>query len=83
MTLVAPLDLAIGAVIDTVRSMQEPLLADVFLVDIYAPEGSAERNLTYRFVFRHAERTLKDKEVEKINLRIGQHLVERLPVRFS
>jgi phenylalanyl-tRNA synthetase beta chain len=34
-------------------------------------------------VFRHAERTLKDKDVEKINLRIGQHLVERLPVRFS
>jgi phenylalanyl-tRNA synthetase beta chain len=83
MTLVAPLDLAIGAVIDTVRSVQEPLLTDVFLVDIYAPEGSAERNLTYRFVYRHAERTLKDKEVEKINLRIGQHLVERLPVRFS
>jgi len=83
MTLVAPRNLAIGAVIDTVRAMQEPLLTDVFLVDIYAPEGSAERNLTYRFVFRNAERTLKDKEVEKINLRIGQHLVERLPVRFS
>jgi len=83
MTLVAPLDLAIGAVIDTVRALQESLLTDVFLVDIYAPEGSAERNLTYRFVYRHAERTLKDKDVEKINLRIGQHLVERLPVRFS
>jgi len=83
MTLVAPESLAIGEVVDTVRSLQEPLLEDVFLVDVYAPEGSAERNLTYRFVFRHAERTLKDKEVEKINIRIGQHLVERLPVRFS
>jgi phenylalanyl-tRNA synthetase beta chain len=83
MTLVAPESLAIGAVVDTVRALQEPLLTDVFLVDVYAPEGSTERNLTYRFVFRHAERTLKDKEVEKINLRIGQHLVERLPVRFS
>lgn len=83
MTLVAPQNLAIGAVIDTVRAVQEPLLEDVFLVDVYAPEGSAERNLTYRFVYRHAERTLKDKEVEKVNLRIGQHLVERLPVRFS
>jgi phenylalanyl-tRNA synthetase beta chain len=63
--------------------MGEPLLTDVFLVDIYAPEGSGERNLTYRFVYRHAERTLKDKEVEKIHLRISQHLVESLPVRFS
>lgn len=83
MTLIAPRSLAIGAVIDTVQALREPLLTDVFLVDVYAPEGSAERNLTYRFVFRHAERTLKDKEVEKINLRIGQHLVEKLPVRFS
>jgi phenylalanyl-tRNA synthetase beta chain len=83
MTLVAPQNLAIGAVIDTVKAMREPLLTDVFLVDIYAPEGSGERNLTYRFVYRHAERTLKDKEVEKIHLRISQHLVESLPVRFS
>lgn len=66
-----------------IRSTQlrEPLLEDVFLVDVYTPEGSSERNLSFRFVFRHPERTLKDKEVEKINLRIGQHLVERLPVR--
>ena len=83
MTLVAAGNLAIGAVIDTVTAMREPLLTDVFLVDIYAPEGSGERNLTYRFVYRHAERTLKDKEVEKVHLRISQHLVESLPVRFS
>ncbi len=83
MTLVAPGNLAIGAVIDTVKAMREPQLTDVFLVDIYAPEGSGERNLTYRFVYRHAERTLKDKEVEKIHLRISQHLVDNLPVRFS
>ncbi len=83
MTLVASGNLAIGAVIDTVKAMREPQLADVFLVDVYTPEGSGERNLTYRFVYRHAERTLKDKEVEKIHLRISQHLVDNLPVRFS
>lgn len=83
MTLVAAQGLAIGSVVDTVRAMNEPLLEDVYLVDIFTPEGSAERNLSYRFVFRHPERTLKDKEVEKITLRIGQHLVAKLPVRFS
>ena len=83
MTLIAPQGLAIGSVVDTVNALREPLLEDVFLVDVYTPEGSSERNLSFRFVFRHPERTLKDKEVEKINLRIGQHLVERLPVRFS
>lgn len=83
MTLIAPESLAIGSVVDTVKALREPLLEDVFLVDIYTPEGASERNLSFRFVFRHPERTLKDKEVEKINLRIGQHLVDKLPVRFS
>jgi len=83
MTLIAPSGLAIGSVIDTVRQLREPLLEDVFLVDIYDPEGGRERNLTFRFVFRHPERTLKDKEVEKITAHIGQHLVKGLPVRFS
>ncbi len=83
MTLVAPRDLAIGAVIDAVQGLREPLLADVFLADVYAPEQSEERNLTFRFVYRHAEKTLKDKEVDKVNARIGQHLVDTLSVRFS
>lgn len=82
-TLVVPQDLAIGSVIDTVQALREPLLEDVFLVDVYIPEGSSDRNLSFRFVYRHPERTLKDKDVEKVHLRIGQHLVERLPVRFS
>jgi phenylalanyl-tRNA synthetase beta chain len=83
MTLIAAPGLAIGAVVDTVKEMNEPLLEDVYLVDIFTPAGSEERNLSYRFVFRHPERTLKDKEVEKINQRIGQHLAAKLPVRFS
>ena len=52
-------------------------------VGVFDPEGSDERNLSYRFVYRHPERTLKDKDVEKVNNRIGQHLVQKLPVRFS
>jgi phenylalanyl-tRNA synthetase beta chain len=83
MTLIASPGLAIGSVVDTVRSLREPLLEDVFLVDVFTPEGSSDRNLSFRYVYRHAERTLKDKDVEKVHLRIGQHLVERLPVRFS
>lgn len=83
MTLVASPGLAIGSVVDTVKAMREPLLEDVYLVDVFTPEGSEERNLSFRFVYRHQERTLKDKEVEKVNLRIGQHLVDTLPVRFS
>lgn len=83
MTLIAPRGLAIGAVLDKVRDLKEPLLEDVYLVAVYTPEGSSESNVSFRFVFRHPDRTLKDKEVEKINQRISQHLVAKLPVRFS
>jgi phenylalanyl-tRNA synthetase beta chain len=83
MTLIAPQGLAIGAVIDAVRSLREPLLEDVFLVDVYTPDRSEDRNLTFRFVYRHAEKTLKDKDVDKVNARIGQHLLNTLSVRFS
>lgn len=56
MTLIAPQGLAIGSVVDTVNALREPLLEDVFLVDVYTPEGSSERNLSFRFVSRHPER---------------------------
>lgn len=82
MTLAVPSHLAIGAIMDSVREFSEPLLEDVFLVDVYAPDGQDERNLSFRFVYRHPERTLKDKEVDKANSRLGQYLTERLPVRF-
>lgn len=83
MTLVAAPDLAIGTVIDTVVALREPLLESVFLVDVYVPEGGQERNVSFRFVFRHPERTLKDKDVDKVIQRIGQQVVEKLEVRFS
>jgi phenylalanyl-tRNA synthetase beta chain len=83
MTLIAPAGLAIGSIIDTVRELQESLLEDVFLVAVYTPQGRDERNLSFRFVYRHPERTLKDKEADKINARIGRHLTERLSVRFA
>lgn len=82
MTLAVPQSVAVGTILDTVRAMREPLLEDVFLVDVYTPENSADRNLSFRFVYRHAEKTLKDKDVDKVNARIGQTLTNKLPVRY-
>ncbi|NCD24849.1 MAG: phenylalanine--tRNA ligase subunit beta [Deltaproteobacteria bacterium] len=83
MTLIASPELAVGTILDAVLALREPLLEEVFLADVYEPRQSGERNLTFRFVYRHAEKTLKDKEVDKVNNRIGQHLSSTLPVRFS
>ncbi|NLY41320.1 MAG: phenylalanine--tRNA ligase subunit beta [Desulfovibrionales bacterium] len=85
MTLAVPLSLPLEQVVHTVREIQESLLDDIFIADIYTPDaGTAEavRNVTYRFVYRHAEKTLKDKDVDKVHSRIAQHITGQLPIRF-
>jgi phenylalanyl-tRNA synthetase beta chain len=79
-TFIAPETLTAGAVVDAVRGVQEPLLEDVVLVDCYQPEDAETRNLTVRLTYRHAERTLKDKEVEKRHSKVVKKVLDALPV---
>ena len=58
-----------------------PLLENVVLHDCFEPEDSEERNLTFRLTFRHADRTLKDTEVDKEREKVAQSLVRDLGVR--
>jgi phenylalanyl-tRNA synthetase beta chain len=55
------------------------------LVDCFEPEsapgGEHVRNLTFRLTFRHAERTLKDAEVDKLREKVADSLVKTLNVR--
>ena len=81
-TVVAPAGLQVGAVLEHVRGMHLPLLEDVVLLDCFEPEGSEERNLTFRLTFRHAQRTLKDAEVDKEREKVAQSLVQQLGVRI-
>lgn len=68
-----------------VRGMQLPMLEDATLVDCFEPEsapgGEHVRNLTFRLTFRHAERTLKDAEVDKLREKVADSLVKTLNVR--
>ena len=61
-------------------------LESLELVAVYAPEAengkAAERNLTFRLTFRHAERTLKDLEVDKEREKVAQSLVSALGVKI-
>ena len=83
MTLVAPRTMQVGAIPDAVQKMKQPLLEEIRLVDVYLPEGGDEKNLTFRMTYRHASKTLKDKEVDKAHNRLGDELVKSLDVRFQ
>ncbi|MDR2051519.1 MAG: phenylalanine--tRNA ligase subunit beta [Deltaproteobacteria bacterium] len=81
-TVIAPLGLESAALLKAIREARLEHLQEVFLLDLYAPEGSGERHLTYRLVFRHPERTLLDEEVDGIRNKAAKYLLENLKVRI-
>ena len=81
-TVAAPVGVTVGAILDQIMGQKQPLLEGAVLVDSFSPEGSDERNLTFRLTFRHAERTLKDAEVDKVREKVAQSLVQELGVRI-
>ncbi len=81
MTVSVGADLHVASIVEFVRSMRLPLLENITLVDIFAPEGEDTRNLTFRLTFRHGKRTLKDAEVDKEREKVAQALVKNLGVR--
>ncbi len=80
-TVMCPETLRVEEVTAHILSLRLPCLEEVQLVDVFVPEGKAERNLTFRLTFRHAQRTLKDAEVDKEREKAAQSLVAALPVR--
>ncbi|NJB69132.1 phenylalanyl-tRNA synthetase beta chain [Desulfobaculum xiamenense] len=80
-TFVAPATLSAGKLLAAIREVDEPLMEQVALVDCYEPEGGETRNLTVRLTYRHPERTLKDKDVEKRHAHIVKMVLDALPVR--
>ncbi len=89
-TLAAPAGVQVGAVLAAFRGAGSKLMADVQLQDIFEPEGDSDseaqgaaegvRNLTFRLTFRHQEKTLKDKDVDKEMARLVKTVADALPV---
>ncbi|WP_300803280.1 phenylalanine--tRNA ligase subunit beta [uncultured Desulfovibrio sp.] len=80
-TVMAAPQVQVAQIMEHVRGLRLPLLEDIVLQDCFEPAGSDERNLTFRLTFRHAERTLKDAEVDKEREKVAQSLVKHLGVR--
>ncbi|MDQ7836240.1 MAG: phenylalanine--tRNA ligase subunit beta [Humidesulfovibrio sp.] len=81
-TVICPATLKASEVEAAIRELKPKLLESLALVAVYAPEGSPERNLTFRLTYRHAERTLVDKEVDKEHGKVLGGLPQKLPVRI-
>lgn len=77
-TIMAPATLSVDAVLQVLRTASLKSMESCALVDVFEPEGKEERNLTFRLVFRHAERTLKDAEVDKERERGAAQVVKEL-----
>jgi phenylalanyl-tRNA synthetase beta chain len=69
-------------ILEAIAALRIPLLSDVRLIDSFEPQGSAERNLTYRLTFRHSERTLKDAEADRQRDAVAAALPGILAVRL-
>lgn len=78
--------LKVADIIAHVQGLKVALLEDVALVDCFEPKVEQDeepvRNLTFRLTFRHAERTLKDTEVDKEREKVAQSLVSALGVKI-
>ena len=82
MTLIGTGEVAFESIIGVIDAAAVPVLESCTLADIYQPEGSAERSLTLRMTYRHPSKTLTDREVDKQHSRLGQLLIDALPLRF-
>jgi len=83
--LLAPLQLAHAQIEQTLRSANEPLLADVELFDVFAdPSGARipadKKSLAYSLTYRSTERTLTADEVNAAHTRLKERLKTALTV---
>lgn len=83
MTLVMPATLSVADVLAAVSSHKAGILEDVAVCDLFEPEGEGVKNVTFRVTYRHAERTLTDKDVDKTHAGLCEALTKSLPVRFQ
>jgi phenylalanyl-tRNA synthetase beta chain len=82
-TFFCPAALPMGDIEKALAGLKAPLLEEVKLVAVFTPEeGGEQRNLSFRFTYRHKERTLKDKEVDKEHQRLLTALKDKLGVGF-
>jgi phenylalanyl-tRNA synthetase beta chain len=77
---VLPPGVAAGEVEALIVQAAGPLLETVTVFDEYRTRDLAGRSVAWRMVFRAADRTLKDREVDKTVSRVLKQLKDKLGV---
>jgi len=80
-TVMAELNCTVNSIVEHVKLLDLALLENIVLIDMFEPKDEQVKNMTFRLTFRHAERTLKDAEVDKLREKIAQSLVKELKVK--
>jgi phenylalanyl-tRNA synthetase beta chain len=77
-TLILAKEIETGALLTCIRQMDEPLVEEVRLFDVFtgAPVAEGRKSVSVRIVYRSAESTLEDAAVNEIHRRISDRLVE-------
>ncbi len=82
-TAIGPVSLHAETIKQAVLDLRLPLIESVELVNVFVPEGQDdERNLSFRITYRHGQKTLTDKAVDKEHKKVLAALEKALPVRF-
>jgi len=81
MALIVDESVPVRTVVDFIGSLQEPMLDQVEIFDIYRHQqlGRTKKSVGYRLVYRSSERSLTDSEVNVLH----SHLVEQVLDRFN
>lgn len=83
MTVISGPEVAFAQIKDVIeQETRHGCLEEVRLLDLYQPSEQTERHLTLRMRYRHAEKTLTDREVDALHSALGQSLTAKLPIRF-
>jgi phenylalanyl-tRNA synthetase beta chain len=70
LTVVKPVMILSSDIVSGIRSLNIPILVEIFPFDLYVDKNDISDNVllhsvTYRFIFRSEDRTLKDEEVDQ------------------
>jgi len=80
----APLEVSVAALIEVMQRAGGSLLQSVELFDDYRGQGvpTGQRSLAFRLVYRAADRTLTDGEVESVHAQVRHDLVQTFAVHL-
>jgi phenylalanyl-tRNA synthetase beta chain len=82
--LIADEALPVQAVIDAVRALENPLITEARLFDLYrgAPIPEQKKSLAYSIAYRASDRTLTAQEINTLHAQVIEHIVRTLGVEI-